>query len=536
VLKLFKAFFKLLRGFCEYSELRDMHALQIGLVLLTFLARTGRARVLLQTLQHGEFQRIPTVASETTSNINNEEEGEVDGDYLEVDIRRHHGQPKSFIDSRIRQGVLSGHTLVVPFDTDHHPQSGNTSIPEPSRVVLPEAKRDRVAGQTMPATDPTYSRVPEHISAEQHAAAQQMIATSGVSLAHPNGDAALGTLARPSNRVQSPAHGTMRGLELMIGVMLGVLLSLLGVSLMGRWSRKPARTLLPPQAPLPNQGLSGGRLELAKFNYHGSWFLQFTWSLDGSAGSTEHNPVTILSDNQEVGRVLGRLMATPNGEMYLMSAGSTWAILKKPLPSRHPGQLWDFKVCRADGTPYVEVKQRSEFKCHVDDAVSQRRIMTVIGNFSWPVFLSGERGIHVWLMHGSAKPSMCAQCEARPEMESTSSQSRRFHVTTTPDTDASLVLAILLGLQDVHSAAGRSYSSGQSIQGFGIQGDAAASPSPGMAVGTGAASSAGPPGAGATSSSGNDGQGSGSSGQPLVSEEKPPDDEPPKVTQPAMAA
>mmetsp|Transcript_126647 Transcript_126647/g.224319 ORF Transcript_126647/g.224319 Transcript_126647/m.224319 type:complete len:494 (-) Transcript_126647:14-1495(-) len=493
-----------------------MHALHIFIILVSFLARAAGAGVsLLQSLHSGEFRRIAGVASETGSDVTKEEESEADGDYLEVAIRRHHRQPKRVKDAPIHRG--SDHSLTVPFNTDHHP-SEKSSAPELSRAVPSAADLDALlSGKT------------DRESADR----KQSIAIGGDSVPHASYDA--GSLALASTRF--PAKGMVHGLELLIGIMLGVLLSLLALTAMGYWSGKSKRSPLPPQAPSPNLGLSGGKLELVQFNYHGAFFTQFTWALDGSSGSSDYDPVSILSDNREVGRVLGRLMATPNGEMYVMSAGSTWAILKRPLPNRRqPGQLWDFKVCRADGTPYVEVKQRSDTKCHVDDAVTQRRIMTVIGNFSWPVFLSGERGIHVWLMHGSAKPSMCAQCEARPEMESTSSQSRRFHVTTTPDTDASLVLAILLGLQDVHSAAGRSYSSGQSIQGFGIQGDAAASPSPGMAVGTGAASSAGPPGAGATSSSGNDGQGSGSSGQPLVSEEKPPDDEPPKVTQPAMAA
>mmetsp|Transcript_53962 Transcript_53962/g.94656 ORF Transcript_53962/g.94656 Transcript_53962/m.94656 type:complete len:503 (-) Transcript_53962:17-1525(-) len=502
-----------------------MHALHIFIILVSFLARAAGAGVsLLQSLHSGEFRRIAGVASETGSDVTKEEESEADGDYLEVAIRRHHRQPKRVKDAPIHRG--SDHSLTVPFNTDHHP-SEKSSAPELSRAVPSAADLDALlSGKT------------DRESAER----KQNIAIGGDSVPHASYDA--GSLALASTRF--PAKGMVHGLELLIGIMLGVLLSLLALTAMGYWSGKSKRSPLPPQAPSPNLGLSGGKLELVQFNYHGAFFTQFTWALDGSSGSSDYDPVSILSDNREVGRVLGRLMATPNGEMYVMSAGSTWAILKRPLPNRRqPGQLWDFKVCRADGTPYVEVKQRSDTKCHVDDAVTQRRIMTVIGNFTYPVFLSGERKIHVWLTQGSSKPTMCAQCESRPEMETEglppSSQSRRFHVTTTSDIDASLVLAMLLGLQDVHGAgrnpnvAAHSSSSERGPRSVRNVRAGTASSTAGLAAGTVAASNVGPAGTGATSSSGNGGQGTGPSGQ-LASEEKAAEKPPPRATEPATAA
>jgi len=152
-------------------------------------------------------------------------------------------------------------------------------------------------------------------------------------------------------------------------------------------------------------------------------------------------------------------------------AGGLWCMLKRPAPSRRPGQLWDFKVCKANGVPYAEVRQRSETKCLINDAATQRRVMTVIGNFTYPVFLSGERSIHVWIMQADGQSCMGAQCEAKlddadpgeqylslasaAESALPAAPPRRFYVTTTANADASLVLAVLLGLQDVHRAAAR---------------------------------------------------------------------------------
>lgn len=509
----------------------------IAFILTAFSMQTSRAGVcLLQSVRHDGHERSATVTTETSTDVISEEEAESDGDYLEVDIRRHHGQP------RRRVGAMSGHSLVVPFSAGHRRHENSSGV-EPSQTVAEHAEEeirgkqvataashpytpitqhlavDESRGeQGAPLAGHPYTHIPEHLSTEQLAAAQQFIATSGASLVHPS----------------ARMPGMTRGLELMIGIMLGVLLSLLALTTMGYWSKRPVSTMLPAQAPLSNPGLSGGRLDLVQFHYHGAKFMQFSWAFDGSSGTHDHDPVSILSDNREVGRVLGRLMATPNGEMYLMSSGSTWAILKRPLPNRRPGQLWDFKVCRADGTPYAEVRQRSETKCHIDDAVTQRRIMTVIGNFTYPVFLSGERSIHVWITQGSSKPSLCAQCEARPEMETEglppSSQSRRFHVTTTSNIDASLVLAILLGLQDVHSAARRanvaapSSSSEQSARGD-TRGTVA------LGGGTGAASNPG-----ATSSGNNGGQSSASGAAPVSVEERVSEKPPMNATEPAMAA
>jgi len=274
-------------------------------------------------------------------------------------------------------------------------------------------------------------------------------------------------------------------LELIIGILLGILLSLIAVVVWFgfRWRLKTQPDGLPGimAAGQPVQGFDGGRLGLVQFHYQGAFFNQLSWTMErgGVAGArdTDRERVTMVLNerSQKVARGVGRLMSTPNGEMYLTSLsggpGSVWCILKRPAPSRRPGQLWDFKVGQANGVPYSEVRQRSETKCLVNDAVSQRRIMTVIGNFTYPVFLSGERSIHVWITQADGQTCMGAQCEAKIEDPDEGEQygslepgaegllpgvpSRRFYVTTTANTDASLVLAVLLGLQDVHHAARR---------------------------------------------------------------------------------
>lgn len=281
-----------------------------------------------------------------------------------------------------------------------------------------------------------------------------------------------------------------RGVELMIGIILGFFVTILGV--MAYFGCYPHRKrVTPPRIPSASslRTLDCGRFNLTPFEFQEAFFKQFNWTLDTGASSRDHDCVARVYNSQdhEVASCFGRLMSMPNGEMHLASIGAdqgseTWSILRRPAPSRRPGQLWDFKVCHANGTNHAEVKQRNATKCLVTDAVSKHIVMTVIGNFTYPVFLSGERSIHVWASQADGRPCMVAQCEARVEgldtgvawmgveptnvdnlmdtdtflevtSESTSylpSSNVRFVVTTIANIDASLVLAVLLGLQDVH--------------------------------------------------------------------------------------
>lgn len=284
---------------------------------------------------------------------------------------------------------------------------------------------------------------------------------------------------------------------LLAGTAFGMLLSAVAVAVgCGPWQVRKTEAVEvnhtdknfnepgPEIAPL---GLSGGQLQLPYICYNDAYFRQFSWSPE-----RERDTMSVLdASGREVARSLGRLMATPNGEMYAETEGSTWAVLKRPAPSRRPGQLWDFKVCARDGLPYAEVRQMSETKCVVDCVSSQRKLMTVVGNFTYPVFLSGERNIHVWVQQDThfAQPGLGAQVEAtlqsrsvmaeaqtnsggssssaepptcaKPlkdigkECQEKQARTHRFHVTTTAGIDASLVLAVLLGLEDVHRASAR---------------------------------------------------------------------------------
>lgn len=283
-----------------------------------------------------------------------------------------------------------------------------------------------------------------------------------------------------------------RGVEFVIGIVLGILVTFFGW-LVYLGCLRPRKLTGPPwtASASSSRTLDSGKFVLAPFEFQGGVFNQFSWTLHCSDSGFRHPHDCIArvydSHEQQIACGIGRLMSTPNGEMCLASIGpdkcsDAWCILRRPAPSRRPGQLWDFKICHANGANHAEVKQRSETKCLVNDAMSKHMVMTVIGNFNYPVFLSGERSIHVWATQVGAPPCMVAQCEAKlegldtripgmwadssgvdtfpttdtfPEFTSESishlpPSNIRFVVTAIADIDASLVLAVLLGLQDVH--------------------------------------------------------------------------------------
>eukprot|EP00747_Dinoflagellata_sp_TGD_P029974 gnl/TRDRNA2_/TRDRNA2_134304_c1_seq1.p1 gnl/TRDRNA2_/TRDRNA2_134304_c1~~gnl/TRDRNA2_/TRDRNA2_134304_c1_seq1.p1 ORF type:complete len:552 (+),score=105.68 gnl/TRDRNA2_/TRDRNA2_134304_c1_seq1:143-1798(+) len=287
-----------------------------------------------------------------------------------------------------------------------------------------------------------------------------------------------------------------RGMALLLGILLGILLSAVLIAF-GVCARKKAQSTAEVQMEAgngtigqPELVLAAGNMDLAHVRYLGASFWQFHWSLEAAVGTGrgdyDRDGLWVLDANfRKLAFASGRLMATPNGEMHLRSNGVSWAILKRPAPSRRPGQLWDFKVCSSNGEPYAEVRQRSETKCVVvDPHRAQHRMMTVIRNFTYPVFLSGERNIHVWTQQDQLHPQagLCAQCEARElqpdaqgalgNLSSEEQEDRwqqgeacRFHVSTTATTDASLVMAVLLGLQEVQRMAHRGRRSSMAGQG-----------------------------------------------------------------------
>jgi len=211
---------------------------------------------------------------------------------------------------------------------------------------------------------------------------------------------------------------------------------------------------------------AGDLIDLPTVFYGGAFFRQFSWCLDPIAIDPETGALRVLdAEGRQVVQVVGRLMATPNGEVHLLnSAGIPWAGLKRPVPSRRQGQLWDFRICGAGGAPYAEVKQRSETKAIVvEPPPTQRRLMTVIGNFGHRVFLTGERSIHIWTA-GDSQHVLGAQCEVRVEAvrcsevtgqgQHTVTPVRSFYVSATMLVDAPLALAVLIGLQQVQTRLG----------------------------------------------------------------------------------
>lgn len=391
--------------------------------------------------------------------VEDDDEGPEDGEDFEVVVRRHHthGTPAILTSRRRRRaGPIQG--AVYPANTSE----AQTLESYEARKELPSQYLAAAISEEQRQPNPEETNPP------------------------------VGPLSGPppqSGAPTQPQPSATRGLELIIGILLGILVSLLAlVAWLCCWRGLKSQHAASSSMAVanPSQGLDGGRLGLVQFHYQGAFFNQLSWTLEAGGGTStssassrrdkDSESVTLVLNerSQRVARGVGRLMSTPNGEMHLTSLGGgpggLWCILKRPAPSRRPGQLWDFKVCQANGAPYSEVRQRSETKCLVNDAVSQRRMMTVIGNFTYPVFLSGERSIHVWITQADGQCLMGAQCEAKLEEPDQgapypsrgsaaehlpAAPSRRFYVTTTANTDASLVLAVLLGLQDVHRAARR---------------------------------------------------------------------------------
>jgi len=213
---------------------------------------------------------------------------------------------------------------------------------------------------------------------------------------------------RHDSHVQREVVWWVKSLHLTVGIFLGVALVLsLGCCFSHRLGKAE-----PPSSTSEgvSSDLSLGQFQLSTVNHKGSMFHQFSWTLENGFAAARvdgsSTAISIVGANRlEVARASGTLLASPPGVIDLASS-TTWAVVGRAIPSRRPGQLWNFRICRPDGSLCAEVKQRSETKCVVEDP-ARKRLMTVIGNFAYPVFLSGGRNIHIWLAE-----SLVAQCEA----------------------------------------------------------------------------------------------------------------------------
>eukprot|EP00450_Noctiluca_scintillans_P022583 CAMPEP_0194511942 /NCGR_PEP_ID=MMETSP0253-20130528/43765_1 /TAXON_ID=2966 /ORGANISM="Noctiluca scintillans" /LENGTH=420 /DNA_ID=CAMNT_0039355335 /DNA_START=101 /DNA_END=1363 /DNA_ORIENTATION=+ len=212
---------------------------------------------------------------------------------------------------------------------------------------------------------------------------------------------------RHDSHVQREVVWWVKSLHLTVGIFLGVALVLsLGCCLSHRFGKAEP----PSTSEGASSDLSLGQFQLSAVNHNGSMFHQFSWTLESVFAAARVDglsaAISVVGANRlEVARASGTLLASPPGVIDLTSS-TTWAVVGRATPSSRPGQLWDFRICRPDGSLCAEVKQRSETKCVVEDP-ARKRLMTVIGNFAYPVFLSGGRNIHIWLAE-----SLVAQCEA----------------------------------------------------------------------------------------------------------------------------
>lgn len=147
-------------------------------------------------------------------------------------------------------------------------------------------------------------------------------------------------------------------------------------------------------------------------------------------------------------------------EAQLRVGTKVWATLRRnmatqKLNTRRPS----FHIHNADGALYVEVRVHSETKCIVQGPPPlRRRVITVVGNFAHNDFLNGDRNIHVWSAQaGTERTLVGAQVETRVESVRTSGGATRraqsYFVSTAEHVDTPLIMAVVLGLQEIHAHA-----------------------------------------------------------------------------------
>lgn len=207
-----------------------------------------------------------------------------------------------------------------------------------------------------------------------------------------------------------------------------------------------------------------GLVQVRPVFFGGAFFKQFSWCPEADVGRSLR-----IHDVQgkQVALAAGSLSplvgdsgeGERNGEIALFVGPTLWAILCRTQDEdANPGRLQSFQVLTAQGSLYAEVKLLSDAKCIVEGPPPlKRRLMTVVGNFCHNDFLRGDRNIHVWIAQaGSERTLVGAQCETRTENLRSSGGSRRarsYFISTTEHADTPLVMAVMLGLQEVHTVS-----------------------------------------------------------------------------------
>jgi hypothetical protein len=253
------------------------------------------------------------------------------------------------------------------------------------------------------------------------------------------------------------------------GVSIGVLLygAFMYFSGWGKLSSLDAESSL-VQASM-SEGLEvQGLVQVRPVLFGGAFFKQFSWCPEADKGRSLR-----IHDVQgkQVAIATGALIRTSEaeevsdgdeydcgGELSLLVGTTVWAVLhlNEEVGTNLQMSWPSFKVLTAQGTTYAEVKLLSDAKCIVEGPPPLRRLlMTVVGNFCHNEFFCGDRNIHVWIAQaGTERTRVGAQCETRIETLRTTSGSRRarsYFVSTTGHADTPLVMAVMLGLQEIHT-------------------------------------------------------------------------------------
>lgn len=223
------------------------------------------------------------------------------------------------------------------------------------------------------------------------------------------------------------------------------------------------------QASMSEAGLAihGNLVQVRPVFFSGALFKQFSWCPEADV---ERSLRIHDVQGRQVALAAGALIrsaesTTPEivddgeydyrGELSLLVGPTVWAVLR--LSEANPqASCPSFQILTAQGSLYAEVKLLSDAKCIVEGPPPlKRRLMTVVGNFCHNDFFCGDRNIHVWIAQaGTERTLVGAQCETRIENLRSSGGSRRarsYFVSTTEHADTPLVMAVMLGLQEVHT-------------------------------------------------------------------------------------
>lgn len=167
----------------------------------------------------------------------------------------------------------------------------------------------------------------------------------------------------------------------------------------------------------------------------------------------QNERLIVDTDGREAAQARGQLLkhgSCGGGTIHIDSRGDPWALLRRSSTERkrEDRQLaHDFEVCDEDGRLVAEARQVKEQTFEVDTSGMK---LQVVGIFTYSDFLTGKMSINVWYQQVlDGKPSgswgTCAQFIVRREEEE-----RWIDMSVKEGMDVSLVLALGLGIQDVH--------------------------------------------------------------------------------------